>query len=80
MTLWTVDLQARLSMGFSRNTGVGCHFLLQGIFNTQGLNPLLLLSPVWPVDSLATEPFPSLNPRLVSVVEEDPGVLSLGSL
>ena len=63
-----------------KNTGVGCHFLLQGIFNTQGLNPLLLLSPVWPVDSLATEPFPSLNPRLVSVVEEDPGVLSLGSL
>ena len=22
-----------------RNTGVGCHFLLQGIFPTQGLNP-----------------------------------------
>ena len=32
--------QAPLSMGFSRkNTGVGCHFLLQGIFPTQGLNP-----------------------------------------
>ena len=27
-------------MGFSRqNTGVGCHFLLQGIFPTQGSNP-----------------------------------------
>ena len=25
-----------------RNTGVGCHFLLQGIFPTQGLNPCLL--------------------------------------
>ena len=25
-----------------RNTGVGCHFLLQGIFLTQGLNPGLL--------------------------------------
>ena len=24
------------------NTGVGCHFLLQGIFPTQGLNPHLL--------------------------------------
>ena len=24
------------------NTGVGCHFLLQGIFLTQGLNPGLL--------------------------------------
>ena len=25
-----------------KNTGVGCHFLLQGIFQTQGLNPGLL--------------------------------------
>ena len=24
------------------NTGVGCHFLLQGIFPTQGLNPCLM--------------------------------------
>ena len=23
----------------SKNTGVGCHFLLQGIFQTQGSNP-----------------------------------------
>ena len=22
-----------------KNTGMGCHFLLQGIFPTQGLNP-----------------------------------------
>ena len=46
-TLWTVAHQASQSMGFSRheycmNTGVGCHFLLQGIFLTQGLNPGLL--------------------------------------
>ena len=26
----------------SKNTGVGCHALLQGIFSTQGLNPGLL--------------------------------------
>ena len=26
----------------SKNIGVGCHFLLQGIFPTQGLNPHLL--------------------------------------
>ena len=33
-----------------KNTGVGCHFLLQGIFPTsQGLNPRLLH---WQVDSL----------------------------
>ena len=33
----------------SKNTGVGCHFLLQGIFLTQGLNPCLLH---WQVGSL----------------------------
>ena len=31
------------------NTGVGCHFLLQGIFPTQGSNPRLLH---WQADSL----------------------------
>ena len=36
-----------------KNTGVGCHFLLQGIFPTQGWNPRL---PAWQVDSLPTEP------------------------
>ena len=40
-----VACQAPLSMGFSRNTGAGCHFLLQGIFSTQGSNPYLLPSP-----------------------------------
>ena len=38
--LWTAARQAPLSMGFSRH-GVGCHFLFQGIFPTQGLNPHL---------------------------------------
>ena len=41
-----------LSMGFPRpgkNTGVGCHFLLQGIFLTQGWNSCLLH---WQEDSL----------------------------
>ena len=32
-----------------KNTGVGCHFLLQGIFPTQRLNPHLLH---WQADSL----------------------------
>ena len=42
-TLWTIAHQAPLSMGFSgKNTGVGCHFLLQGIFPTQGSNLGLL--------------------------------------
>ena len=34
-----IACQAPLSMEFSsKNTGVGCHALLQGIFPTQGLN------------------------------------------
>ena len=42
-TPWAVAHQAPLSMGFpGKNTGVGCHFLLQGIFPTWGLNPHLL--------------------------------------
>ena len=42
-TLGTVAHQAPLSKEFSvKNTGVGCHFLHQGIFLTQGLNPPLL--------------------------------------
>ena len=36
-----------------KNTGVGCHFLLQGIFPTQGLN---LGSPAFQVDSFLSEP------------------------
>ena len=39
-----------------KNTRVGCHFLLQGIFLTQGLNPLLLCLLNWQVDSLPTVP------------------------
>ena len=39
-TWQTVAQQAPLSVGSSsKNTGVGCHFLLQGIFPTQGSNP-----------------------------------------
>ena len=34
LCLWTLQL--------GKNTGVGCHFLLQGIFPTQGLNPCLV--------------------------------------
>ena len=42
-TRWTVAYQAPPSMGFSgKNTGVRCHFLLQGIFPTQGSNLGLL--------------------------------------
>ena len=33
-----------------RNTGVGCHFLLQGLFPTPGLNPGVLRPLRWQVD------------------------------
>ena len=36
-----------------KNSGVGCHSLLQRIFPTQGSNPGLLH---WQVDSLPSEP------------------------
>ena len=44
LTPWTIAHQVPLSTGFSlgKNTGVGCHFLLQGIVPTQGSNPHLL--------------------------------------
>ena len=43
VTSWTIAQQAPLSVGFpGKNTGVGCHFLVQGIFPTQGLNLDLL--------------------------------------
>ena len=37
----------------SKNTGVGCHFLLQGIFSTQVIKPR---SPALQADSLPSEP------------------------
>ena len=44
-TQWAVACQAPLSMDSpSKNTGVGCHSLFQGIFQTQGSNVGLLHS------------------------------------
>ena len=34
-----------------KNTGLGCHFLLQGILRIQGLNPCLLCLLHWQADS-----------------------------
>ena len=39
-----------------KNTGVGCHFLLQGIFPIQGLNLGLLRLLHWQADSFTTVP------------------------
>ena len=35
------ELSSTLCDSTDKNTGVGCHFLLQGIFLTQGSNPHL---------------------------------------
>ena len=44
-TPWTVDHQALCPWDFpGKNTGIGCHFFLQGIFLTQGSNPHLSLA------------------------------------
>ena len=52
-TPWTVAHQAPLSMGFSRQGyWSGCHFPLQGIFPTQGLNPCLLHLLHWQAGAL----------------------------
>ena len=56
-TPWTVAHQATLSTGFSRqDTGVGCHFLLQGLLPMQGSNPHLLRLLHWQVSSLPQVP------------------------
>ena len=52
-TPWTVDHQLSLLWNFpGKNTGVGCHFLLQEIFLIQGLNLYLLHLLHGQVDSL----------------------------
>ena len=53
VTPWTLAHQALCPWDSpGKNTGVGCHFFLQGIFPTQGLNPLLLRLWHCQVDSL----------------------------
>ena len=48
-------------------TGVGCQFLLQGIFPTQGLNPSPLRLPYWQADSLLCNTVPPGKPQFSSV-------------
>ena len=57
-TPWTVVCQVPLSVGFSsKNTGVGCHSLLQRTFKTQGSNLHLLCLLPWQEDSSPIEPW-----------------------
>ena len=70
MTLWAAAHQAPLSpWDFpSRNTGVGCHFLLCGIFLTQGSN-LCLSVLCWQVDSLPLNYLGSAMGRMAEITE-----------
>ena len=62
-TLWAITHQAPLSIDSpGKNTGVGCHFLLQGIFPTQGWNPSLLHSPALAGGRRQWHPTPVLLP------------------
>ena len=73
-TPWTVAHQASLSMNFSRQEyWSGCHFLLQGIFLTQGSKPHLVCLLHWQVDSL---PLLRLEPILNSQYGTTPQVQS----
>ena len=69
-TLWAMVHQASLSVEFSsKNTGVGCIALFQGIFLTKGSNPRFLYLSCWQQGSLPLAPpgksqTPSYKPRI----------------
>ena len=55
--LWTVACELPCPWDFpGKNTGVSCHFRLQGIFLTQGLNLCLLCLLHWQLSSLPLAP------------------------
>ena len=58
-TLWAAALLCPWDSP-GKNTGVGCHCLLQGIFPTQGSNPRLLHLLPLQADSLPTAPLGKL--------------------
>ena len=51
-----------------KNTGVGCHFLLQGILPVQVLNPCLLCLLLWQADSLPLSHLGSLIPSTGTLI------------
>ena len=56
-TPWTIAARLLSTWDFSsKNTGVSCHFLLQGIFSTQGSNQHLFCLLNCQVDSLPLAP------------------------
>ena len=58
-----------------KNTEVGCHALLQGIFPTQGLNPCLLCLLHWQVGSLPQAPPRNLDKWINNMIYSKNGIL-----
>ena len=55
--IWTVAARFLCLWNFpGKNTGVGCHFFLQGMFLTKRSNPCLLSLLHWQVDFLPLKP------------------------
>ena len=57
-----------------KNIGVGCHFLLQGIFPTQGSNPCLLCLLHWQADS---SPLSHLGPSHNKLKKKNHMIISI---
>ena len=69
VTPWTIVLQSSFLCPWNftdKNTGVGCHFLLQGIFPTQESNPHLLCILYWQASSLPLGPPGMSLPKNIS--------------
>ena len=67
---WTVVLSVPGNF-LGKNAGVGCHSLLQGIFPTQGSNPLLFSLLHWQASSLPAEAQGKLSTYYVLNPESD---------
>ena len=78
LTLWLHGLgPARLFSPWDspgKNTGVGCHFLLQGIFLNQGSNPALNCGQTLPSEPLQFSSVRSLSCAQLFVTHEQPGL------
>ena len=78
LTLWLHGLgPARLFSPWDspgNNTGVGCHFLLQGIFLNQGSNPALNCGQTLPSEPLQFSSVRSLSCAQLFVTHEQPGL------
>ena len=62
------------------NAGAGCHFLLQGIFLTQRLNPHLLHLLHWQVDTPPGKPSRERNADMDWVRPQRPGPTTEGAM